>query len=138
MFLLLGTPVRFSAVLERQEIDLTAARGGIPHYEQHWLPIPRDGSGILVGYRTLTNGYTHRWSEDGYMLREWKHTSTVRCALVAFSLYRRPVFVPLDNLTNENRGIKTGDSETNGSHPLSEGRSGMDQKGDSGKQTANS
>lgn len=92
--LALGTPVRFSAVLSRQEVE---PRPG--QYELHWLPEARDGTGVVAGYRTLSNGYTDAWTEDEgfsrYTVKEWRHTGSVPCVVVAWHLHRKPVFVPI-------------------------------------------
>lgn len=66
-------------------------------FEIHWLPdkLPEPLEGVLMGYRTLQNGSTHRTKEDGTI---WQTSSTRQGALVSFHLRRKPVFVPLEFL----------------------------------------
>lgn len=88
----LGQRVRFTQVLQRMDVKV----GARARHERHWLSVERAGEGVLVGYRTQSNGYTEWWGpEEG---SEWRQTGTVRCALVATNLYRNPERVPLEAL----------------------------------------
>jgi hypothetical protein len=98
----LGQRVRFERVLERQcvEVECSPAvpKFAIPartRWERHWLPVEREGEGIVTGLRSLTNGWSDYDPEEGHT---WNHTGHVRCALVTVSLHRKPVPVPLDAL----------------------------------------
>lgn len=100
--LTLGLRVRFDKVLKRTSVEVEAAPA-LPQYnvparkrwERHWLAVEQAGEGIVTGLRSLTNGYTRYDREDG---NEWVHTGHVRCVLVAVSLHRKPIPVPLDAL----------------------------------------
>lgn len=58
-----------------------------------WKPVPCDVMGVVVGYRTLQEGYTEYHGEDG---AQWVKTGQMPCALVAIDLYKNPIYVPLD------------------------------------------
>lgn len=89
----LGERVTFSSVLKRQRVD-TAVHN--VRFQLHWLPVEKRGEGLVVGYRTLVNGYTVYDRHDG---NQWVPVSTVKCVLVAFNLYRLPACVPLDAIS---------------------------------------
>lgn len=84
----LGEAVTCHAVLERHTIE----RGR--RDEKRWEPKaiePRDG--VLIGWRTLSNG-TRAWhEEEGYCYTATEHFGA---ALVVFSLRENPVYVPID------------------------------------------
>lgn len=105
----LGTPVRFTHELKRREVDTKPdepTQGAAPfacsRFQQHWLPVEREGVGFVMGYRSLTNGYTDVFSDGewGYesQIRAWVNVSNTPAAVVAVDLFRKPLLVPLDAL----------------------------------------
>jgi hypothetical protein len=105
----LGTPVSFTHELKRKEVDTKPdepTQGAAPfaasRFQQHWLPVERTGVGFVMGYRSLTNGYTDVFSDGewGYesQVRAWVNVSNTPAAVVAVDLFRKPVLVPIDAL----------------------------------------
>ena len=83
----LGQAITFSATLERKR-----ARNCVAWHAR--LHAPR--AGIYLGTRTLSDG-TRTWEDEiGYV---FSPTAYHTVALVAFSLTRNPVYVPMDALT---------------------------------------
>ncbi len=88
----LGQAITFSATLHRKIERGRQADRLAWHAQRH---APRDG--IYLGTRTLSDG-TRLWESDevGYIFSpNAYHTA----ALVAFSLTRNPVYVPMDAIT---------------------------------------
>lgn len=56
--------------------------------------------GVYIGYRTLVNGRREVEDEVGYIFTP---TAYIRAALVVFSTRTKPVLVPVDEITKEER-----------------------------------
>lgn len=85
----LGDSVVFSAVLRR--------KSRVEH--RQWMPMEcNDTAGILIGYRTLSNGTTEWDREEGTI---YHPTEYINVALIAYSLYRAPIYAPLDKVRKE-------------------------------------
>lgn len=90
----LGQPVTFSHTLGRHS-EWVQGEGTV----RTWLPTPLAGSGVIVGWRTLSNGTIEAYREnDGYgnwihVSNEWRGSDYFRAYLVAFDLRSKPIFV---------------------------------------------
>ena len=101
----LGSPVRFTHILTREDVHCPEKTGAEVN-QKHWLPSPKEGRGILVGFRTKSNGFVETvrdgddyWGGDYYTI--WTPVNYVKCAIVSTNLYRNTIFVPLDALKEE-------------------------------------
>lgn len=83
-----GQPVKCSSVLKRME------RWESPRMYKTWeKAAPVSDSGLFLGYRTLSNGFTEFLFDEG---PAWTGQGYIRVALVSFGLKTNPVYVALD------------------------------------------
>lgn len=104
MTLPLGSKVRFDAILMREDVLVPDGKD-----QQKWIsvPLPSEERGILIGYRTKSNGYTSSECDydDGYgtgnYITVWNPTGYVKSAIVVTSLYKNPIFVPREAIKED-------------------------------------
>ena len=103
MKLQLGQRVRYTSRLGRFT-DLEAVpKSPDKQWVKRWRPLPdSDGEGIVVGLRTLQEGWTDSWTEGdelgSYTIRQWMRLGTVKVALVAHNLRDKPAYVAIGDV----------------------------------------
>lgn len=94
----LGQRVSFKRILRR-----VRGAGGT----WRWLPEESRGVGLLIGLRNLQIGKVieesdyDEFSGKTYRWREWQGKGTTPAALVVTDLYRKPVYIPREELTRQ-------------------------------------
>jgi len=83
----LGQPITFTSVLKRDTSD---------YPRKTWRAVPQTGQGVIVGLRSLQNGYTQNDIEEG---RSWVLKTITPAFLVAVHLRKSPIYVPLGEET---------------------------------------
>jgi len=91
MKLKLGCPVQVTKKLVRRSKTVDGKR------YKYWNPRELNPirSGIFLGNRTLMNGFTHYYSDEGYTFDK---KEIIKVALVCLSDRENPIYVPLDNI----------------------------------------
>lgn len=60
--------------------------------------------GIVIGYRNLSNGFTDYNQEAGTMFTQ---TECFKAMLVVFSMYKKPILIPVDNFNGDEKAVDT-------------------------------
>jgi hypothetical protein len=92
----LGSKVRFSKKLVRKGSNELDEAGMFHRYHRKWQNVetgPHDG--VVVGVRNLRNGIIYYYPEEG---NDFIPKEAFNAYQVSFHLYRKPVFVLLENL----------------------------------------
>lgn len=83
----LGDEIKFITRLERVVVNLSGKK---------WKPVPCRGSGIWIGWRTLSDGVISYDSyEEEYL---YKGTNFFRAELVVTDPRKKPIFVLLESV----------------------------------------
>lgn len=91
-----GDKIEVTHILRRSESSGRNPKGEYPHnvYFKTWKPVPFNyGAGIVIGKRTLFNGYNIYDHEAGNIFHPQE---TIQAYLVALDMKRNPVYVKIE------------------------------------------
>lgn len=95
----LGDKIIFNKFFERKTtrkpIGETSFIGRFKQWDIEHLKSPKEG--LVIGYRTLSNGYTD--FEDG-VGTIFEQTESFKAMLVVFSMFKKPILVPIENFNS--------------------------------------
>ena len=62
---------------------------------KYWFKLPFKTEGVVIGFRTLTNGENHigEYGETYYCAKEH-----FKVALIVFNQFKNPIYVPLNSI----------------------------------------
>lgn len=68
-------------------------RRRVDRRKKEYVTTPFSGTGIFIGWRTITNGYSCCDYDEGYY---WVAEKYIKAALVVFNAKQNPLYIPAD------------------------------------------